>query len=86
MLDRPSIVCRVVRPITAPITGAPGRLLLVWPGHVHTLTITTARGDVLRTCYVPEGVLYGALLHLFLDAAIIPLTETDERALLRVAA
>ena len=86
MLDRPSIVCRVLRPITRPIVGRPNTLLLVWPGHPHTLTITTLSGNVLHTAYCPEGVLYGALLHLFLDAAIRPLTEADERALLGVAA
>jgi hypothetical protein len=86
MLPAPSIVCRVVRPIMAPIVARPNSLLLVWPGHAHTLTVASSCGTVQRTAYCPEGVLYGALLNLFLDAAIRPLTEADERALLGVAA
>ena len=87
MLDRPSIVCRVLRPILDPIAARPGEVLVVWPGHpTHTVTVRTEDGHAsLRHCCVPEGALYGLLLNLYLDAAIQCLTTESERALLRVA-
>ena len=71
MLDRPSIVCRVVRPIATPIAADPGDTLVGWPGHpTHTLAVVSPRQTVRRTRFVPDGVLYGALLELYLDGKI----------------
>ena len=87
MLDRPSIVCRVLRPFVSLIVAHRDQLLIVWPGHPK-LTVCVCSPDgatLLRSRYVPEGRLYGDLLHLFLDAKIHCLSETSERALLRTA-
>jgi hypothetical protein len=75
MLDRPSIVCRVVRPMACPIAADPGDVLVAWPGHpTHSLAVVRHQ-RVVRTRHVPDGVLYGALLDLFLSARIrLPLT------------
>lgn len=86
MLDCPSIVCRVLRPFARPIVARVGHILTIWPGHpTHCLTILDAAGAVVRATGYPEGKLYGDLLHLFLDAAIVALSEDSERRLLRVA-
>jgi len=83
MLPRPSIVCRVARPILSPIVAAPGDVLAVWPGHpTHALTVLSSDGlTVRRACPRPEGLLYGDLLHWFLDAAVL-MPEADQRAFL----
>lgn len=87
MLPAPPIVCRVLRPMLHPIVARAGEVLTVWPGHpTHTLIVFMADGETpLRWCPCPEGALYGALLNLYLDAALVALTVESERALLRVA-
>lgn len=71
MLDRPSIVCRVVRPMVKPIAADPGDTLVAWPGHpTHTLAVVSSEKAVRRTRHVPDGVLYGALLELYLDGKV----------------
>jgi hypothetical protein len=83
MLDAPSIVCRVIRPIAYPIVARPDEVLVVWPGHPDlTLCVLTPDGEtIIRSRYLPEGVLYSTLLDLFLDGAIL-LSTDSERALL----
>lgn len=83
MLDRPSIVCRVLRPIADPIVARPDEVLTAWPGHpALTLCVLTPDGETItRSRYLPEGVLYSALLDLFLDGAI-RLSHASEQALL----
>ena len=70
-----------------PIPARVGDVLTVWPGH-PTLTLCVSSPDgqkPLHWCYVPEGLLYGDLLHWFLDAKIEAMTVESERALLRIA-
>ncbi|MFN9086723.1 MAG: hypothetical protein ACK6DP_05105 [Gemmatimonas sp.] len=83
MLDRPSIVCRVLRPFLAPIVARPNEVLTAWPGHpTLALCVLTPDGEtIIRSRYLPEGVLYSALLDLFLDGSV-RLSEESERALL----
>ena len=83
MLDRPSIVCRVVRPILSPIVAAPGDVLAAWPGHPSlALCVLDTHGDTIkRAVPCPEGALYSQLLNWFLDARI-QMPEASERALL----
>lgn len=80
MLDRPTCYYRVNAPMLYPIAAATGDLLALWPGHpTHTLTVCVAgtRGQKLRRfAYVPDGVVYGALLSLLNDDALTPLTES----------
>lgn len=87
MLPAPSIVCRVLRPMLDPIVARPNDLLAVWPGHpTHALIVFMADGlTALRWSPCPEGVLYGALLNLYLDAVLVALTVESERSLLQVA-
>ena len=87
MLDRPSIVCRVLGPTAPLIESAIGDLLVVWPGHeTHTVTVCGPDGHTVRRfAYRPEGVLYGALLNLYLDAAIRCCDPESERSLLTAA-
>lgn len=87
VLESPSIVCRVLRPMLDPIVASKGDLLAVWPGHpTHALIVFEADGmTALRWAPCPEGVLYGALLGLYLDAVLAALTVKSERSLLRVA-
>lgn len=87
MLDRPSIVCRVLRPLCEPIVARPGELLVVWPGHpTHTLTVCAPDGQtLLRHGHCAAGVLYGALLNLYLDAAVRCCDPESERSLLSAA-
>ncbi len=83
MLDRPSIVCRVVRPILSPIVAAPGDVLAAWPGHPsHTLAVAPPDlSRIIRHRFCEDGVLYGVLLDLFLDARI-SLPVRSQKALL----
>lgn len=82
MRDRPSFVLRVVAPILAPIAATPGQRLVVWPGHpTHTLTTFTAGGRLVRHRAVCDGCLYGPLLILCDDGALVPLTPTDAQRL-----
>lgn len=83
MLAAPSIVCRVIRPFLDPIVARPDEVLTAWPGHPElTLCVLTHDGEtIIRSRYLPEGVLYSALLDLFLDGAIL-LSHESERALL----
>jgi hypothetical protein len=83
MLDAPSIVCRVIRPIVYPIVARPDDVLTAWPGHPElTVCVLTPDGNtIIRSRYLPEGVLYSTLLDLFLDGAIL-LSTDSERALL----
>jgi hypothetical protein len=87
MLDAPSIVCRVIRPIVYPIVARPDEVLVVWPGHpTHTLTVCAPDGKaVLRWIYCADGALYGILLNLYLDAAIRCCDPESERSLLTAA-
>lgn len=87
MLDRPSIVCRVVRPFFAPIAATPGQVLTVWPGHpTHTLIVFTPSLDrCIRYAHRAESVLYSDLLSLFLDGKI-QLPDRSARALLSQSA
>lgn len=86
MTNSPTIVCRVSLRIDSPVQADPGDVLVVWPGHpTHALMVMTDDRQLVRHAACPEGVLYGSLLHLFLDSAIQPLTVRSERALLRVA-
>ena len=83
MLDAPSIICRVVRPIVGPVVAAPGDILAVWPGHpTHTLAVVSGdKATLLRHCFCADGAVYGLVLDWFLDARIrLPLQ--DQRALL----
>lgn len=87
MLNKPSIVCRVVKDIDDPIMAFPGQVLSAWPGHPH-LSLSVLTGDcsrVIRSCYCPERVLYAELLNLFLDGAI-RLPVRSQRALLEKSA
>lgn len=87
MLNAPSIACLVLRPIMTPIPAKAGEMLIVWPGH-PTLTLCVVTHDgraIIRESYCPDGVLYGALLDLYLDAKIRCLSDQSERALLRTA-
>ena len=70
-----------------PIPARVGDVLTAWPGHpVLTLCVVSPDGRTpLHWCHVPEGRLYGELLHLFLDAKIQALSVASERALLRIA-
>jgi hypothetical protein len=87
MLDRPSIVCRVIGCTDLLIDATPGDLLVVWPGHpTHTVTVCTPDGHTVRNFrFCAEGSLYGILLNLYLDAAIRCCDEESERSLLRAA-
>ena len=87
MLSRPSIVCRVLGPTGTLLESARGDLLVIWPGHpTHTVSVCTPDGRItLRWRHCPEGVLYGALLNLYLDAAIRCCDPESERALLSAA-
>ena len=86
MLDAPSIACRVLRSFADPIVAHRGEVLTVWPGHPElTLTILDRDGKPLRWQHYPELLVYGMMLHLYLDAKIEPLSLASERALLRVA-
>jgi hypothetical protein len=87
MLDAPSIFCRVTRPMRYPIWADPGDVLAVWPGHPEmTISVLTAdAGDIKRAMYRPEGMLYGDLLNLYLDAVMVPVSAQDEERLLRSA-
>jgi hypothetical protein len=83
MLDRPSIVCRVIRPIADPIVARRNDILTAWPGH-RTLTLCVLTADaerLIRSAYLPERLLYPALLDLFLDGRV-RLPEASQRALL----
>jgi hypothetical protein len=83
MLDRPSIVCRVVRPILSPLVATPGDYLTGWPGHpTHTLAVVTSdQTTVVRHRFCADGALYGLLLDLFLDGKV-RLTDQAQRRLL----
>lgn len=83
MLDRPSIVCRVLRPITSPIVARRDEILAVWFGHpTHAVCVLDPEGEeIIRHAPRDEGLLYGELLEQFLDARI-RLPEASQRALL----
>ncbi len=87
MLPAPSIACLVLRPFMAPIPANAGEMLIVWPGHpTLTLCVVTRDGrEIIREAHCPDGVLYGALLDLYLDAKIRCLSDQSEQALLRTA-
>ena len=87
MLPAPSIACRVVRPILNPIPAEVGRMLVVWPGHpTKTLSVLTPCGrHIIRSAPLSDGLLYGALLELYLDGKIACLSLASERALFRSA-
>lgn len=83
MLDAPSIICRVVRPIVGPVVAAPGDVLTAWPGH-PTLALYVLDGTcttVKHSSPREEGALYSDLLHWFLDARI-QMPEASQKALL----
>lgn len=87
MLTAPSIVCRVLRPMLYPIVAERHTILSVWPGH-PTMTLSVLSPDceqLLRFRHHPEGLLYGDLLNLYLDAMIQCVSLESERALLRSA-
>lgn len=82
MLDRPSFVLRVLAPIVFPILATAGQRLVVWPGHpTHTVTVFGRDGRLLRHRRVDDGCLYGPLLILCADGAVVPLTPCDEHRL-----
>lgn len=87
MLASPSIFCRVIRPMRYPLWADPGDVLAVWPGHpALTISVLTHDAeDVKRAMYRPEGLLYGDLLNLYLDAVVAPVSAQDEERLLRSA-
>ncbi|WP_353265856.1 hypothetical protein [Gemmatimonas sp.] len=87
MLDAPSIVCRVLGSTDTLIESCPGDLLVIWPGHpTHTVTVCGPDGLTVRAFgYCAEAVLYGALLNLYLDAAIRCCDPESERSLLTAA-
>lgn len=87
MLPAPSIACRVIRPFMDPIPADVGRMLVVWPGHpTKTLSVLTPCGrHIIRSAPLSDGLLYGALLELYLDGKIACLSLASERALFRSA-
>lgn len=90
MLDRPTAVFRVCSPMLHPVAASAGDLLVFWPGHPSaTLTVRApGRGPkrIRRKAFVPDGVIYGALLCLLEDDVIVPLTLQDALLLPVVAA
>ena len=83
MLERPSIVCRVLRPIVKPLPARAGDVLVCWPDHpTHAVAVLDAACDLVkRHRPYDSGALYGDLLHAFLDAKI-QMPEAAQRALL----
>lgn len=83
MLPRPSIVCRVMRPMAFPIPAHTGDVLAVWPDHpTHALAVLTADcAAIIRHAPYDAGKLYGDLLGAFLDGKL-QLPEPSQRALL----
>lgn len=87
MLARPTIVCRVLRPIAKPLPARAGDVLVCWPDHpTHAVAVLDEACDLIR-CHAPydSGALYGDLLHHFLDARI-QMPEQAQRALLSQSA
>lgn len=82
MLDRPFLVGRVVRAFDTPIAAEVEDTLIAWPGHrTHTLAVVTPDQVVRRTRHVAYGVLYGALLGLYLDGKVRMPTASQRRLL-----
>ena len=75
MRSVPSFVLRCLSPIVFPLAMRVGQLLVVHPGHpTHTLAVTTPDGRrVVRYRHMEDGALYGPLLILCDDGALLPL-------------